>query len=145
MNRFRFWVTLGLSHQRRLAKAAGVSRVTLVCHPDTWAEIVEMSSEVVLPLKVEAETIGREDGLTAVSLSGVSLVRVLEITQTICQAESPFGLGISPKYSAPDRAVAVRVYLAIARSLNNIERYQTRGEPMPDIVIDDRPRPVAAS
>jgi hypothetical protein len=122
-----------------MTKAAGVSRVTLVCHPDTWAEVVEMSSEVKMSLNADGDIIPRENGLTAVPLSGVSLSRVLQITRRICQEEAENTLFPAPKYSAPDRAVAARVYLAIAHSLGKVERYQTHGEPMPDIVIDDRP------
>lgn len=141
MARLSDWLIFYLFHQRRLTKAAGVSKVTLVCHPDTWDEVIGMSSMQKISLKVDGDVVKRDDALVEVPLSGVSLVGILQITRNIWWTLADVNLTYTHKYAPHDRAIALRVYLAIARFLGKVQSYEAHGAPLPAIVIDDRQRP----
>jgi hypothetical protein len=75
-------------------------------------------------------------------LSGVSLVEILQATRDVWMTtgDDPGLLIYGHTYSPTDRAIALRVYLAISHALDKVESNQALGAPIPAILIDDRQR-----
>jgi hypothetical protein len=137
---FRDWRAIRLSSRKYLARAAGVSTVLLACQPDVWAAVASLAKEAKMPVTAADRQPGtREDGLAEISLSGVDLVEILEATKAIwAQPEDPNSLFYpGRKFKPGQRAIARRVYLAVARALDDV-RPRHAGRPVPPIVIDDR-------
>lgn len=112
-------------HLGLLRSAAGVSAVTLVCHRDTWAFLVEQAGREPhfrVPGKVragEGETEGMDEGMVEVSVSGPSLIAAVTVLARIRDEESA-DLG--------SRALAWQLYERIARELRKARPY-----PDPDV------------
>lgn len=107
--------------QTRLRKAAGIATVELVCHRDMWVWLQQMLGEI--PLQVPPGPILR------CSLSGITVVQILETMEEAATAL---------RYSARDRALAHRLYQAVADIVDRIDPHTESRDPLPDIVLDDR-------
>ena len=132
------WALSYFGCQRRLTLAAGISTVTLVCHPQTWAQVESLVNIVpigdALPVPVDMTT--RPDGLAELALSGATLAVIMHTLRTAWVYNDGILLG-DRKYSPPRRALARRVYLAMARTVEQVSSVHVDGN-VPQIVIDDR-------
>ncbi|MGW0199658.1 hypothetical protein [Nonomuraea sp. NPDC003201] len=113
------------SHRERLVTAAGISSVNLICHRDTFAFI---RHETVVLHHVQLPP-ASDGALIKVPLSGPKLVKVLTALKSVCT---------DPFRGSGDRAVATRVYDAVAEIVDTVDRAATSGTPVPDIVLDDK-------
>lgn len=114
--------------EERLSKAVGISSVALICHRDTWQWIrkeVRLTNE---PAPPPTDAI-----MLKVPLSGPNLARILSVTWFKYTA-----IGTYPV----DRALAGRVYNAVAEIVDGVDPAAKERTPVPDIVIDDK---IAAS
>lgn len=128
------WALSYLGGQRRLTRAAGISTVIVVCHPKMWAEVQGLARQLidVRPDPGSART--REDGLAEVTLSGTGLAADMHAMRTVWAfLIAPF----THRFDPPSRAVARRVYLAMARTVEQVSSEHSDGS-TPQIVIDDR-------
>ena len=127
-----------IGRRRRLTRAAGVATAVLVCHAETWTEIQALAGE--LPTRRVVKGVicsdGREDGLAEVSMSGVALAALMQAMHETMATVGPSDMPFSRKFPPHRRAVARRVYLAVARHVQEAE--PGRSEAMPPILIDDR-------
>lgn len=128
-------LALWTKHKELLDKAAGVSRVSFTCHADTWNFVNSRCRDLQgsygggIP---EADT----NRMVKVYLSGPNLAAILSGTNT----------RLGRRIAGPvETAISDRVYEAVARSLQNVDRSLAEGAPVPDIVIDDRTRPEGPS
>ncbi|MEU4234400.1 hypothetical protein AB0F17_59845 [Nonomuraea sp. NPDC026600] len=112
-------------HQERLVKAAGVSSANLVCHRDTWAFL---ESECHFVGQFQLPPPG-EGSLIKVPLSGPNLVRALTNMKALRD---------TPGRYVGDRAVATRVYNAVAEIVDGVDPSAKSGTPVPDVVLDDK-------
>jgi hypothetical protein len=110
--------------EERLSKAAGISSVDLICHRDTWNWIRSELNTVNLPGPPPGDAT-----MLRVPLSGPNLVRILTGTWFKRSAAGGY-IG--------DRAIAGRVYDAIAEIVDGVDPATKDGTPVPDIVIDDK-------
>jgi hypothetical protein len=114
-------------HEALLDKAAGVSTVTLVCHPLTWREVYYWAYHRLLT--------GLDDEpLMKVPLAGPELIKVLGALYFRAQDKN-----------VETRALAKRVYEGIAQVIDGVEKDATPATPIPDIVIDDELGPTSSS
>lgn len=105
---------------QRLKKAAGISEVDFICHKDTWEWIT--AQRRWLPEANDAE-----GPMVHLRLSGPDLARVLQV----CWFLKTLFLGVS-------RALARRIYDAIAEVIDQVDPAAKDGTPVPPIVIDDK-------
>lgn len=116
--------------RRRRTRAAGISTLQLVCHPDTWDTILNMWPST-WPNPLTGSVTERPDGLISVALSGPNVVKLVELCQ-------PGGYGQS---TYTDTAIARRTYRGVASVIDNLVPSGPDGDapPIPPVVIDDRP------
>ncbi|WP_336212178.1 hypothetical protein [Nonomuraea sp. LPB2021202275-12-8] len=118
-------------HQDRLATAAEISSATLVCHRDTWSFILDRTGSL--------GGFNRYDtlppGVNTVTLSGPNLVAILTRMEAIS----------TDSLVDTDRAIATRIYRAVAEIVDGVDPAAKDGEPVPDIVLDDRMGPTPAA
>jgi hypothetical protein len=110
-------------HQDRLVTAAGISSATLICHRDTWSFILNKGDLTGFDRYATLPP-----GVNTVSLSGPNLVATL----TRMKAISTHSLVDT------DRAIATRIYRAVAEIVDGVDPAAKDGQPIPDIVLDDR-------
>jgi hypothetical protein len=124
-------------HRAYLEKAAGIGRVDLRCHRDTWTHFLDEfertknqrdSDAFRPPDPVNVKDEG--DGMLLVPLSGNTLAALLERCRRM-HAEFP--------YSALDKAIGRRVRSAIVQALAEVLPPRGRSGPVAVIVLDDRP------
>ena len=70
-----------------------------------------------------------QDPILRCSLSGIAVVRILETLDEAATAR---------RYSAGDRALAHRVYQAVADIVDRIDPHTDSRNPLPDIMLDYR-------
>ncbi len=125
-----------LGCRKRFTQAAGISSVTLVCHPQTWAEIEAIAGELRPRVKVTVvRKTSRDDGLAEIALSGAQLAAVMHALRA-AYFDGDDLIRSFRTFSPPRRAVARRVYLAMARTVEQVS--STHTGTIPPIVIDDR-------
>ena len=131
-----------LGCQRRLTRAGAISTVTLVCHRHTWAEVQALAGDRVaddaLKVVVDQKAItDRGDGLLNVTLSGVQLAAIMHALRTAYFSNRTTGMvAYEWTVAPPRRALARSVYLAMARTVEQVS--STHTGTIPPIVIDDR-------
>ncbi|PBC72373.1 hypothetical protein BX261_7246 [Streptomyces sp. 2321.6] len=126
-------------HRTHLRKAAGIGRVDLRCHKDTWAHFVaefektkhNHDSAAFRP-PAEADIKDEGDGMLLVPLSGNTLAALLDRCRKMCSAH----------YSDLDTAIGGRVQTAITTALAKVEPKGDADDPAVIIVLDDRPKAV---
>jgi hypothetical protein len=113
-----------------MKRAAGISAAVLACHPETWAELARIAySNKPISGAVKDPVDG---ALAEVTLSGVHLVRLLDMTHDRTGFRGVLG------FDSPEtRALAGRTYQAIAAVVDTVE--PGSNEPVPPILLDDRP------
>lgn len=145
MGRWRDWRTLRLPGQMRLVRAAGISTISLVCNGDMWKYILNLCENVEIPIEVSPDSLTTQDsGFVTVILSGTNLVKILRAMRTVWTEpavpnSSVFTSG--HKFALDDRAIAKRVYLGIAQTVDSVERRHRGTTLIAPITIDDRPPP----
>lgn len=139
MGRWHDWRVLRFAAQRRLTRAAGISKVALILHSDTWGAVIDLCETAKMPLKGHSDAaVTRDDGQLEVTLSGVALVTILQATRYIWHEWDLLGLAPFHKFEPRKRAIAARVYLAIAQTVDTVEDTNQATKPIPPITIDDR-------
>lgn len=111
-------------HQQRLERAAGISSLTLRCHPETWSYVIVMagmkwSLDVPQPRKLD-------NGLVEVDLSGPIVVRLLENAWQL----SPY----TPPVTA---ALTRRLNRSLIAVVDQVDP-DAPTRPLPPVVLDDR-------
>ncbi|MEV5433928.1 hypothetical protein [Streptomyces sp. NPDC052701] len=124
---------LELQLQReRLLKAAGVSRVELVCAPATWRVVKQHCQYPFSHFKnfpyESTHDVPDEDGFLHVELEGADLARLVQRTYT-----ARFTV-----IDAARRAVCRRVWDATGAVLDSIDLDAPDGKQLPPIVLDAR-------
>lgn len=122
-----------IGSKRRMVLAAGVATAELACHPRTWAEIEHIAAERDPPVELTATPANGPpgaDGLIRIRMSGAELARVMNV---MFEAQQVMGY---PKLDRAGRAIARRVYLAMASTAERVS--SQAGAAMPQIVLDDR-------
>ncbi|MEE1735159.1 hypothetical protein PUR49_01160 [Streptomyces sp. BE147] len=125
-------------HDDRLTKAAGISRVTIVCSKDLWNETKpdgkNISNGPAITVKATVSGIATgpraNRGLVEVSMTGTNLVAYLKELDANAHASK---WNNTPKNAAASR----RVYDAIAPAIDRIKAASSPNDPEPEIVIDD--------
>jgi hypothetical protein len=108
-----------------------------VCHPQVWAEVQSIAENLRPPAEVTADQVtARGDGLAEIVLAGVQLAMVMHSLRTAYFDDIGDLFGLSRRFTPPHRAVARRVYLAMARTVEQVS--STHTGTVPPIVIDDR-------
>jgi hypothetical protein len=127
-----------IGRRRRLTRAAGVASAVLACHAETWSEIQALAGGLHSPRVIKGTVRGNggEDGLTEITMSGVALAALLQSMHEAATAPDASGMPFSRRFAPYHRAVARRVYLAVAEAVR--EAGPGQSEAMPPIVIDDR-------
>ena len=129
---------LGLSgFRKRLTRAAGISSVILVCHPQTWTTVawIARTAKKAVDARVDSGAVRvREDGLAEITLSGVQLAAIMHGLRTACKPDTYVAGWVN--FADPHLAVARRAYLAMARTVEQVS--STHTGTIPPIVIDDR-------
>ncbi|EDY42096.1 hypothetical protein [Streptomyces sp. SPB074] len=119
-------------HDKRLTKAAGIARVTIVCPKDLWEETKPKGSYNSVKAEVARITSGPQSGrgLTRVSMTGTALVSYLK---ELDKNAHPSRLNGEYNNTAASR----RVYDGLAPALDRIRAATGPDDPEPEIVIDD--------
>ncbi|MFI6296672.1 hypothetical protein ACIBEJ_34140 [Nonomuraea sp. NPDC050790] len=113
-------------HRKRLVKAAGISQVGFQCHRDTWEFIRYHTGPVQIKYHQLPAT-----AVIRLALSGPDVVAILAKMRGV-QILYRFGRS---------RAIATRVYEAIAETVDTVDPKARPGEAVPDIVLDDKVGP----
>jgi hypothetical protein len=118
--------------RERLLKAAGVSRVELVCAPATWRVVQHQcqygfSHYKTFPYETVAQ-VPEEDGFLHVELEGADLARLVQRTYI-----TRFTM-----IDAARRAVCRRVWDATGAVLDGIDLEAHDGKQLPPILLDAR-------
>jgi hypothetical protein len=124
--------------------AAGISRIELQCHRETWRSLVDGvkkskksdgEEKSILPGE-DDDSVKAEDDMITVQLSGIDLMSILRITASDRIVES-----FDPGEPAA-LAIAFRLRKEIVKILGRIapqdEVHQGQGEKLPAIVLDDK-------
>lgn len=129
------WALSYLIFHRRLAKAAGISAVTVVCHPETWAAVTRLGKDLADEYADGANIPAQVADGGEVTLSGASIVAVMHVLRIawFCNTESGWPYR---RFPAPRRAVARRVYLALAQAVGQVTADPDGAAPR--AVLDDR-------
>ena len=127
MNPLARWAAARREAKQRLVKAAGISSATLVCHGATWS-FIRLRSQFPVEHEPSPPTAG---GLVRKQLSGPELVKILSEMRSVANWRMP-------DISVGDRAIAQRIYNAVAEVVDRVDPAVKIGAPIPDIVIDDK-------
>lgn len=130
---FRDWLTMQFSGDKPLAMAAGIREVPFICDPATWRTVIRLANEAGVPIASDpGPGAVRDDGLAEITLTGESLSLVMHAMRTVWRAmfDPAAIVWHSRKFLPEDRAVAQRVYLALARCL------QVGGASLAPITLD---------
>jgi hypothetical protein len=122
-------------HKELLSKAAGISSVLMVCHPDTWRFIEQNTPNESVFSHWSATPKPGEDGLVRVALSGPNLVTLLTRMRAKLNGWHPDDV----------EALAERIYAGTSQVIVGVDPDATDGAPIPDIVIDDKIGPSSSS
>lgn len=121
------------THKQLLEKAAAISSTVIVCHRDTWdfADSLAMSTRTRYAYHppVENEIAELADGMREVRLSGPNLATLLTVTRKEQKAWDA---------NSRDRAIAKRIYTAIAAVVDTVDTTSAGGK-VPPVVIDAAP------
>lgn len=115
-----------------LEKAAAISSTKIVCHRDTWRFANSLARDRVSytpPTSMEITEL--PNAMLAIRLSGPNLVTLLIVTREI---------GSNSYAYAGNRAIASRMYTAIAEVVNTVDMSVKGGTAVPPIIIDAAPR-----
>lgn len=130
-------------HSELLERAGGIASLELQCHIDTWSFVQSWMDQDRRPYHWfnHTDRVTRyEGGLVGVRLSGL---QVAEVMQRMAWAAGGIGGVGHPSYvlfpGDTDRAVAYRIYNAIALVLEQIDADRPTDSPVPPAVLDDRP------
>jgi len=116
--------SMWIGHGRRLTKAAGISTITFRCHADTWNVILESMRNFNAWSAPEA-TPCPSSVMVEAQLSGPNVAALL------------FGMrSRSVTFNGFDRAVARRVYIAVAEVVDLVDSANP-GRALPAVVLDD--------
>jgi hypothetical protein len=107
-----------------MQRAAGVSSVQLICHADTWRTLDSFWSGTVFP-KVPKDRVVSRDNMVEVTLSGVQLTALLNLTH-------------DNHSTYVSQAVAARTYEQVAKVIDAVDPDTKPGQPIPAIVLDDK-------
>lgn len=120
------------AHDERLARAAGVSSVLVVCHRDTWNFVQSFARGRTNYIEPRPEDVVEgPDGMIEARVSGVRLVHYLEVMDD----------GSRKASAHMDRPVARRIYTQLAKVVDTIDPDAATDAPVPPIVLDDRAAP----
>jgi len=116
-------------YEELLVKAAGIASAKIICHKDTWkfAHNWAMGRTSYTPPS-SADIIQQTEGMIEISVSGPNLVTLLIVTADMTGA--PY---------VGHRAIASRVYAAIAEVVSTVDPNLKGGMPVPPIIIDAVP------
>lgn len=103
-------------HKELLDKAAGVSTVNLVCHPETWRRVSPWAFNVV----ISTVPVPDREPLEMVALPGPRLITVLGSLYVRAERRNP-----------EIQALATRMYEGIAELINGVEQGAADGAPIP--------------
>jgi hypothetical protein len=131
-------------YQQRLSRAAGIATLELHCHQDTWQWIKDWMDVGRRYgnwwlLTYQDRITEQGDHLLLVRLSGPQTAEVLtRVARTgqVSGAVLPY-----ERISTTERAIGRRVYDAIGRVLDQVVPDTTGKQPVPPVILDDRPEP----
>ncbi|MFC5003286.1 hypothetical protein ACFPIJ_36325 [Dactylosporangium cerinum] len=138
-------------HTRRLELAAGISRVELRCHQDTWLFVTTWMQYGRYPAGLlsfpdnwwkesyRSRVTELEHDMREISLSGIQVAEILDrlaVTLGLPGTSRPIYL---PRAGATDRALARRLYDGIGAIVDLVQPASSDQVSLPPIVIDDRP------
>lgn len=130
-----------LYHQR-LSRAAGVATLELHCHRDTWKWVVEWMDvgrtyHSWWPQAHADRITAESEHMIVVRLSGPQAAEVL--TRLALTADVPGASMFSSRASITEKSISRRLYDAIGRVLDQITPDGGSKQPVPPVVLDDRP------
>ncbi|WP_129843735.1 hypothetical protein [Streptomyces sp. RFCAC02] len=118
-------------HARHLLRAAGVSRITLTCHRDTW-EFLASVAEAHSHFRTPPQFTDAGDGRVAVELSGRSVVASLIALRN--RWETAYDGDTDRMAAQADWMLASTIYARIAETLRGL---RAEGAPV-TVLLDDR-------
>jgi hypothetical protein len=131
-------------YQQRLSRAAGVATLELRCHQDTWRWIKDWMDvgrsgyNRWWPDGLHGDRITAEDDhMMAIQLSGPQTAEVL--TRVARTGQVPGASNALARIDATEQAIGRRIYDAIGRILDQIVPDPAGKQPVPPVIIDDRP------
>lgn len=130
-------------YQQRLSRAAGVATLELHCHQDTWTWITQWMNverhrySTWWPTSYDDRITKQADHMLVVRLSGTQTAEVL--TRLARTGQVPGAVTSYDRTDATEQAIGRRLYDAIGRILDQITPDVASKQPVPPVVLDDRP------
>lgn len=131
-------------YRQRLSRAAGIATLELHCHEDTWRwirdwmDVGRRYSNWWL-LTYDDRVIKEADHMLVVLLSGPQTAEVL--TRVARTGQVHGAVTSYDRTSTTEEIIGRRLYDAIGRVLDQITPDSAGKQPVPPVILDDRPEP----